>query len=342
MFCRPQIPGREIGELHVLRLVENIKNSVKEEKMSVTSLKLRSASLLSIFLTCLLLQGCGFHKPKGFSAGIAPTKVPELSDSQVLSALIDAVDQAAEEGREKKRNDTINKIIIAIDNNYDNYKNSLYAGRASFDTFADFVSLALTGATAVTGGAATKAAFGAAATGVTGAHSSVNKNFFNDASRDALFSVMDSLRSDELNTIQGNMKLGIDAYSMSDAMVQLGKYYSAGTVTSARNAVTTASGTSNTNPRATPPAAPPAVPPPAPAAPVNPENPPSPNAPPPANPAPASAPQASQQPGTASAPAAVPSPTPNPREKYADKLRQAIQNKSQQDVKAPSTTPPQL
>ncbi|MGZ4877957.1 MAG: hypothetical protein ACXVIO_07235, partial [Candidatus Angelobacter sp.] len=209
--------------------------------MSISCLKWRASTLLSIVFTCFLLQGCSFHKQKSLSAGIAPTKVPELADAKALSTLIEAVDSAPPEQQKKKRNDTINKIIIAIDNNYDNYKNSLYAGRASFDTFADFVSLALTGATAVTGGAGTKAAFGAAATGVTGAHSSVNKNFFNDASRDALFSVMDSLRSDELNTIQGNMKLEIAAYSMSDSMVQLGKYYSAGTVTSARNAVSSAS-----------------------------------------------------------------------------------------------------
>ncbi|MGH9571452.1 MAG: hypothetical protein ACRD4F_17540, partial [Candidatus Angelobacter sp.] len=209
-------------------------------------MKVNKFFTLSLLLTFFFAQGCTLKKRTTLSASVAPRRVPQLTDADTISKLIDGVNAAQADKQLQKRNDEINKIIIAVDNNYGDYKNALYAGRAGFDTFADFLSLALTGATAVTGTVGTKAALGAAATGVTGAHSSVNKNFFNDTSRDALFSVMDSLRSEELATIQEKMKKSVSDYDMSEALVDLERYYSLGTVVEARNAVTSAASTQTT------------------------------------------------------------------------------------------------
>jgi hypothetical protein len=278
--------------------------------------KWNSTSLLCLLLSCLFLQSCSLHKRTSLAAGIAPSKVKELSDQTALAALIDAVNGEPAATQLRRRNDTINKILLNIDNNYSDYKNGLYAGRATFDTFADFVSLALTGATAVTGSAGTKAAFGAAATGVTGAHSSVNKNFFNDASRDALFSVMDAMRADELTSIQNKMTKDYASYSMSDALVDLEKYYSVGTVTAARNAVSSAS-TASPSPAPTP----------------SPTPVPSPTPSPSPAPSPAASPSPTPSPTPAATPSPVPAPTPTPQAKFADRLKSAIHTRSQQDIK---------
>jgi hypothetical protein len=297
--------------------------------MSICRMR-RSVSFFLV-VSVLVFQGCALKKHATLSAGIAPAKVPELYDPKVFAPLIDLINNTTPADQQlRKRNDTINKIVIAVDNNYDNYKNAIYVGRAGFDTFADFVSLALTGATAVVGSAGTKAAFGAAATGVTGAHSSVNKNFFNDASRDALFSVMDALRSEELDTIQKNMKLDLAHYAMSDALVDLQRYYSVGTVTSARNAVSSASVA--TTPTPTPAAPVPPAPAPAPVPVPAPAPVPVPAPAPVPVPAPAPAPGATP-PGNQAAAMAQPSPTPNPQAKFANRLKQVIQSKSQQDIK---------
>lgn len=284
--------------------------------------------LLFFLPSCLLFQSCALHKQPSLAAGIAPARVPQLSDEAKLETLITQVNAEPAATQLRRRNDTINKIIIAVDNNYGNYKNALYAGRAGFDTFADFVSLALTGATAVTGNAGTKSALGAAATGVTGAHSSVNKNFFNDQSRDAIFSVMDSLRAEVLATIQEKKKSDYEHYSMSDALVDLESYYSIGTVTAARNAISSASSAPSSlvqtpNPAVTSPP----TPTPTPAVTPSPTPAPSPSV----TPGPGATPSPTPSPSVAPSP--QPSPTPVPQAKFADKLKTAIKIRSQQEIK---------
>lgn len=286
------------------------------------------AGILALLLGSLLFQGCAVHRQSSLAAGIAPNRVIQLADPHKLEDLINDTNKPMSPAEHvRKRNDEINKTVIAIDNNYQNYKNALYAGRAGFDTFADFVSLALTGATAVTGSAGTKAAFGAAATGVTGAHGSVNKNFFNDQSREALFNVMDSLRADVLARIQEKEDEDYDHYSMSAALVDLENYYSIGTVTAARNAISAASTSvsSNVAPRQT---SGPAAGPGAAAGSTEPQSPtpgPGPSASPSASP--------SATPAPAAGPSPQPSPSPGPQAKFADRLKTAIQTRSKQEVK---------
>lgn len=294
------------------------------------------AGVFGLVLGSLLFQGCVLHRQSSLAAGIAPNLVPQLADRAKLEKLINETNEVTPPAKQlRTRNDEINKIVIAIDNNYQNYKNALYAGRAGFDTFADFVSLALTGATAVTGSAGTKAAFGAAATGVTGAHSSVNKNFFNDQSREALFNVMDSLRAEVLATIQEKEDRDYDHYPMSAALVDLESYYSIGTVTAARNAISAASTSALSN--AAPPQTSGLAMGPGPSAGLTPSPTPSPTPAPAPSPTPAPSASPSASPSATPAPAAGPAPQPTPspgaQAKFADRLKTAIQTRSKQEVK---------
>jgi hypothetical protein len=214
------------------------------------------SSLTSLIVAgCMLLQGCAM---KNISRSVDP-KYPVELQSNCQLAMIKAVGQGTTPGcssgktklvdpvppptiltddqRKDLRNQYINQTVIAINQSYRNYKDGYYVGQASFDTLSDFTVLILTGLTAVTGTSATKAALGAAAAGVTGAHTSVQKNFFENNARDTIFSVMDKLRQTQLDAISKSEQLSITQYSMADALRDLDLYYEMGTVLKAQTSI---------------------------------------------------------------------------------------------------------
>lgn len=212
--------------------------------MALKFASLHSLTICMLATVCLLLSGCAAHR----ALSVDPPYPPELKKHQqdMLNAVaVLKPDQTAEK---ELRNQYIDQVIISVNRNFRDYKNSIYLGRASFDTLTDFTVLALSGVTAVTGTAATKAALGAATAGVTGARQSVNSNFFQNNARDAVFSMMDTLRQTELGVINQNEQKSIADYTMADALRDLDAYYEMGTVLKAEQTIFGASTSGGTNP----------------------------------------------------------------------------------------------
>lgn len=149
----------------------------------------------------------------------------------------------------EERNKSINLLILRINQNYRDYKQDIYLGRAGFDTIHNMTLLGITGATSVTGTAATKSLLGAISTGLVGAKSNFDKNFFEDQSRDVIFMEMDALRKEVLeNKIYPKMDCDLiptaaaavpckKGYSMAEALMDLDAYYTAGTTLGALQAI---------------------------------------------------------------------------------------------------------
>ena len=195
---------------------------------------MRIAPIVGAILLCLSLAGCGANR----GMRINPAYPKELQTKSSLSR-----DQVLDKVKDvTARNQAIETILVLINQNYRDYKSAIYEGRATFDTVNDLVLLGITGMTTTMGTAATKTALGAVSTGLIGAKASVDKNFFANASRDALFAKMDALREAALTTILQNEKKDFATYSMQQAFRDLDDYYAAGTVIEAVQAISATSG----------------------------------------------------------------------------------------------------
>lgn len=249
-----------------------------EEVLKVPTHNGKACSVLALLLivSCVLFPGCA---GKRVSRSVDPAYPPELASSDCQQAMIQAVEEGVSDGcavkkivisavkrpsatdqqKEALRNRYIDQTVISINQNYRNFKDAYYVGQASFDSLSDFALLALSGITAVAGGAPTKAALGAASAGITGAHASVQKNFFENNARDAIFTMMDTLRGIQLAKIDQSKQLTIAQYSMGDALRDLDLYYEMGTVLKAQQTIYAAASAASNESAATPSAAAPTI-----------------------------------------------------------------------------------
>lgn len=140
------------------------------------------------------------------------------------------------------RNEVVNGRLAAIDIHYNCYQKRLYEEGIGTSILADWVVLGLGGATAVTGGAAAKAALGAAITGVTGAKTSLDKNAYFDKTLPALICKMQAARKEVLVRIRMGLSQGDGDYPLTQALVDLEDYYNAGTIPGAVAGITAAAG----------------------------------------------------------------------------------------------------
>src|SRR5262249_40185746 len=135
------------------------------------------------------------------------------NDSQVID-LYNAKDDSARGGKTQKeyRNEVVNGRIAAIDIQYNLYQQHLYEEGIGTSILADLAVLGLGGATTVTGGAATKAALGAAITGVTGAKVSLDKNAYFDKTLPALVAKMQAARKEVLVRLWAGLSREVSVY----------------------------------------------------------------------------------------------------------------------------------
>jgi hypothetical protein len=159
--------------------------------------------------------------------------------SEVI-AFYNASSNSVRNGKAQKdyRNEVVNGRLAAIDIQYNLYQQSLYEQGIGTNILTDWVILGLGGATTVVGGAATKAALGAAITGITGAKVSIDKNAYFDKTLPALVAKMQATRKEVLVRLRTGLNKDVDVYPLTQALVDLEDYYNAGTIPGAIAGVT--------------------------------------------------------------------------------------------------------
>jgi hypothetical protein len=118
------------------------------------------------------------------------------------------------------------------DYEYSNYVTNLRRGTSWGEFGSDSVKIILDSLVAVTGGAETKAALGAASAGVTGATASIKKNVLFDQSITTFITKMDTLRLEKWNQILLKWK-GKEPYTEAEAFSDLQEYGRCGTLDAA-------------------------------------------------------------------------------------------------------------
>jgi hypothetical protein len=126
------------------------------------------------------------------------------------------------------------------DYEYGNYVTNLRRATSWGEFGSDSVKIILDSLVAVTGGTATKSAFGIASAGVTGATASIKKNVLFDQSITTFITKMDTLRLKKWNEILCKMGRGPDgtckpvpSYSTAEAFDDLQEYGRLGTLDAA-------------------------------------------------------------------------------------------------------------
>lgn len=202
-----------------------------------------------VLFVALALSGCSVYQPKAalpksvFTTGyLADLESPTLQSS--YDAIQDGPRKAA------RRNQIIYEYIWMVDMSYDSFEAKFFSGQAYATTAAEFSTIGLDAASAVTGSIALKSILAAAAGGVVGANASYQKNFFDQQSREAVAGVMRSARLTQLAVIETGMASCAtvvppcsngNVYTLQQGLLDVLGYYHAGSVTSALEEISKAS-----------------------------------------------------------------------------------------------------
>jgi hypothetical protein len=196
--------------------------------MNILNLRRHYIVLLSI----LMISGCSTFRfaptPPTLYTQHAYTAQEYDNDLRFYNA--PNADQAV---RTRYRNKIVYSTAMELDRNYNEFKNSFFAERASIETSLDIVQIGLSSAGTLAAGETTKAILAAIATGVAGSRLSFNKNFFKEKSPDLLISRMDALRAQHWAQIYLKLQKQDDTYSLYEAERDLFAYYEAGSLQAA-------------------------------------------------------------------------------------------------------------
>jgi hypothetical protein len=135
------------------------------------------------------------------------------------------------------RNEFITGRLTLMNLQYIKFIRTFAASKAQLESAFDLLIAGVGLATAVSGGAAVKAALGASSAGLGATRTSIDKNFFYEKTVPALITAMNAQRKVVLIPILEGIKRDLESYPTALAVSDLAEYYFAGTFTGALQAI---------------------------------------------------------------------------------------------------------
>lgn len=183
-----------------------------------------------------VISGCGT-----FNSGGAPDQsfdiekdLQQLADEYSPATEISNFYAKDESERLNARNRFVSGRLVQIDLQYIKYVRGLMSGKQNLNTTTDALILGLGLAGTLVSGARSKTNLAAAAAGVVGTKSIIDKNYFYDQSIDALIGAMNARRKLVLVRILNGVATDtIGQYPMEVAIVDTREYFEAGTINGA-------------------------------------------------------------------------------------------------------------
>jgi hypothetical protein len=142
------------------------------------------------------------------------------------------------DAKTQKRNEIVFARMRGYDIEFSNFERQLYGFSNSVSVGTDLIGLALGGLTATTGGAAAKAALGAASVGVLGANTAINKDLYFQKTIPALITQMEANRAKKQLAIFQGVSQPDSKYSLMAAYSDLDAYKNAGSMPNAISSIT--------------------------------------------------------------------------------------------------------
>jgi hypothetical protein len=141
-------------------------------------------------------------------------------------------------GAEREARDRIVTGRIAlIDLNYNQFVSQTTTNKQFWDTAVDIALLGASIAGTAAGGEGAKTVLAAAAAGLAGTKTSIDKNFFYEQTVPVLVSQMNAQRKVALIPLHDGTKLDVVQYPLTQALTDLNNYYFAGTFVGALQAI---------------------------------------------------------------------------------------------------------
>jgi hypothetical protein len=201
--------------------------------MNYTSLCRSRGYVIAAIGAILLQAGCAgsFSKPKVPSVIVVPS--PGATGNYTLAnyaADLASYGDGSGPDAVKVRNKMVYSIAAEIDYAFYDYETKLFLNEGQFHVAADFLQLGLAAASTASIGARGKTILGALLTGVTGLNLSIDKNFFQQKTVQAIASSMQSNRDQIKTTILKQLAQDTAAYPFAAARADLIRYFFAGTL----------------------------------------------------------------------------------------------------------------
>lgn len=203
----------------------------------------RTLRRLTVMAMLLVLTSCNgvFQGGPTFNTGLlVPISPPSADIPSTCKVLLNGDPTAQETVIE--RNNCVYFFMAMIDQAYYKYQASLFQAVNSGNAASDIVSLGLTSAATLAGGATAKSILSAIATGVNGAKGKIDADVLYNKSVELILTQMDADRADWKSRILNQIKNDND-YNIYAASADLLSYYQAGTWTHAVLALQAKAGT---------------------------------------------------------------------------------------------------
>ena len=191
--------------------------------------------LIVALLICCVLQACSTMRSGGApepSFDIA-SDLEKLAKEFETGSNISGFYGTPPDGRKDARNHFISGRLVQIDLRYLQFIKALTTDKQQLDSATDIVNMSLSLAGTLVGGVRAKANLAAAATGVGGTKSIIDKDYYYEKSIDALVATMNAKRKEVLVGIMTGLAAPIDQYPFERAVTDLQLYYLAGTLSGA-------------------------------------------------------------------------------------------------------------
>jgi hypothetical protein len=136
-----------------------------------------------------------------------------------------------------ERNRVLDDLIFLVDVNYSAFEQDIYAKRAGWSTASDLLVLGLNGTGALMTPVNTVRILSGISAAVTGARASVELNYLQDKSTQALIASMQAGRRTRLVELRKGMTNSLEDYTLGHGLSDLAEYYNAGTLVGALNGI---------------------------------------------------------------------------------------------------------
>lgn len=191
--------------------------------------------ILLILATTALLSSCSTIRNGGSPEPSfdIESDLKQLSTEFESSTNITNYYNTAAARRLDARNRFISGRLVQIDLQYLKFIKALTADKQQLDAATDIAALSINLAGTLVGGARAKTNLAAAAAGIGGAKTTIDKDFYYEKSIEALVATMNAKRKEMLIPILTGLSSTIDQYPFERALTDLQSYYLAGTLNGA-------------------------------------------------------------------------------------------------------------
>ena len=198
------------------------------------------AALKTIAIASLLpLCSCASYHESNLLAGVYKAQTKVLAEKYRDG--VDSAKVVTSTENKDTRNEKIRDLVFLIDRQYEAHEKEIFEGKTKLDFLGSAAVIGVNAAGSITGGESLKAILHVVSGSIEGSKTAFTSEVLQGQNLLAIITKMRELRSAKLNPLLQGMTKTYPDYPMSQALIDLGEYYNAGTFTVALQDIVTTS-----------------------------------------------------------------------------------------------------